>query len=260
MASILEAKGLVKSFGGVRALDGVDLTVDDGEILGVMGPNGSGKTTLFNAITGAIRPDEGRVTLAGHDITRRSTFRIARLGIARTFQNLRIFTNMTTTENVLCGAHMREDTSVLGSLLRLPGRTAIEGEERRRAVDLLKEVGLGERIDVYASDLSYGQTKRLELARALNTEPRLLLLDEPTAGLNDAQAAVLLGLVRAVCRRRKLTLVVIEHNVPALVWLARRIVVMDAGKVLVDDTPEAAVSDPRVIEAYLGHDSMRSAL
>lgn len=253
--SILEVKDLRKSFGGVHALDGVSLKVEEGEILGIMGPNGSGKTTLFNAVTGALRADSGTVRFDGADITRAPSFRIARMGVARTFQNLRIFTNMTTTENILCGAHMRENTSVLGSILRTGKRTASEAAKRARAIDLLKEVGLTDRIDAYASDLSYGQTKRLELARALNTEPRILFLDEPTAGLNDAQAAVLLGLVRKVCQRRNLTLVVIEHNVPALVWLVRRIAVMDAGSVIVDGPPEVAVSDPKVVEAYLGHSS-----
>lgn len=253
--SILEVRNLKKSFGGVHALDGVSFKVDEGEIVGIMGPNGSGKTTLFNAITGALRADSGSVHFDGRDISREPPFRIARMGVARTFQNLRIFTNMTTTENVLCGAHMRENTSVLGSIIRTGKRVAGEAAERARAVDLLKEVGLTDRIDAYGSDLSYGQTKRLELARALNTEPRILFLDEPTAGLNDAQAAVLLGLVRKVCQRRNLTLVVIEHNVPALVWLVQRIAVMDAGSVIVDGPPEMAVSDPRVIEAYLGHSS-----
>ncbi len=253
---ILEASGLTRRFGGVTALDGVSLGVRAGEILGIMGPNGSGKTTLFNILTGLLAPSAGDVLIDGVSARGKPTHRIARMGIARTFQNLRLFPGMTTTENVLCGAHQRESVSVLRNLLPSPGRARRAAAERERAEDLLREVGLGDRIGVYASSLSYGQTKRLELARALNTDPRVLLLDEPTAGMNDAQAAVLLGLVRRLHRSRGLTLVVIEHNVPALVWLADRIAVLDSGRVLVDASPEQAASDPRVIEAYLGRDAV----
>ena len=253
---ILQARGISRRFGGVTALDGVDLGVQPGEILGIMGPNGSGKTTLFNILTGLLPPSDGEVLIDGRSARGLPPHRIARMGIARTFQNLRLFPGMTTTENVLCGAHQRESVSVIRNLLPMPGRAAIAAAERARAEDLLREVGLGDRIGVYASALSYGQTKRLELARALNTNPRVLLLDEPTAGMNDAQAAILLGLVRRLHRTHGLTLVVIEHNVPALVWLADRIVVLESGRVLVDAAPEAAASDPRVIEAYLGRDAV----
>ncbi len=256
---ILEARDVSKRFGGVTALDGVSLGVRQGEILGIMGPNGSGKTTLFNILTGLLPASGGDVLVEGRPVRGLPPHRIARLGIARTFQNLRLFPGMTTTENVLCGAHQREDISILRSLLPSRARAEAAAREVARAEDLLREVGLGDRIGVYASALSYGQTKRLELARALNTEPRVLLLDEPTAGMNDAQAAVLLGLVRRLHRSRGLTLVVIEHNVPALVWLADRIVVLDSGRVLVDAAPEAAASDPRVIEAYLGRDAVIAA-
>ena len=252
---ILEARDISKSFGGVTALDHVTIGVRPGEILGIMGPNGSGKTTLFNILTGLLPPSAGEVLIDGRSARGLPTHRIARLGIARTFQNLRLFPGMTTTENVLCGAHQRESVSILRNLLPTRGRAAAAAAERARAEALLREVGLGDRIGAYAAALSYGQTKRLELARALNTNPRILLLDEPTAGMNDAQAAVLLGLVRRLHRSRGLTLVVIEHNVPALVWLADRIVVLDSGRVLVDAAPEAAASDPRVIEAYLGRDA-----
>lgn len=252
---ILEARGIGKRFGGVAALDGVSLGVREGEILGIMGPNGSGKTTLFNILTGLLPASDGDVLVDGRPVRGLPPHRIARMGIARTFQNLRLFPGMTTTENVLCGAHQRDDISVLRALLPSRRRAAHEAAERTRAEDLLREVGLGDRIGAYASALSYGQTKRLELARALNTQPRVLLLDEPTAGMNDAQAAILLGLVRRLHRSRGLTLVVIEHNVPALVWLADRIVVLDSGRVLVDAAPEDAASDPRVIEAYLGRDA-----
>ncbi len=253
---ILEARAVTQRFGGVTALNRVSLGVREGEILGIMGPNGSGKTTLFNILTGLLPPTDGEVLIDGREVRGLPPHRIARLGIARTFQNLRLFPGMTTTENVLCGAHQREDISILRALLPSRRRARQAAVELARAEALLREVGLADRIGVYASGLSYGQTKRLELARALNTEPRVLLLDEPTAGMNDAQAAQLLGLVRRLHRSRKLTLVVIEHNVPALVWLADRIVVLDGGRKLVDAAPEAAASDPRVIEAYLGRDAV----
>jgi len=253
---ILAARDITKRFGGVAALDRVSLGVRAGEVLGIMGPNGSGKTTLFNILTGIEPPSAGDILLDGRVVTGTRPHRIARQGIARTFQNLRLFPGMTTTENVLCGAHQREDASLVRSLLPSAERAASEARERAAAEALLREVGLGDRIGVYAAALSYGQTKRLELARALNTRPRVLLLDEPTAGMNDAQAAELLALVRRLHRAHGLTLVVIEHNVPALVWLADRIVVLESGRVLVDAAPEQAASDPRVIEAYLGRDAV----
>ncbi len=254
--ALFQATDITRRFAGVVAVDGVSLQVDEGEILGLMGPNGSGKTTFINCVSGVDQANSGRVMFDGSDITKMKPFRVAERGIGRTFQNLRLFENMTTTENVMCGGHLRQNTGLIGALLPSRSRQQRNAEERERAVALLREVGLEDRIDQYATDLSYGQTKRLELARALNIEPRLLLLDEPTAGMNDRQAAEILGLVRRIQRDRGIAMIVIEHNVPALVWLADRIAVLEAGQVLVEDEPEIVARHPDVIRAYLGEEAL----
>jgi branched-chain amino acid transport system ATP-binding protein len=252
---MLRAEGIRVSFGGVRAVDGVSLHVAPHGSLGIIGPNGSGKTTTFNVLAGEQRAEAGQVTLGGRDITGAAPHRIARLGLVRTFQNLRLFPNMTVLENVLVGGHMRQPRALWRQLLRPPATGAREREERARAAALVEEVGLADRLGAYASDLSYGQTKRLELARALNAEPRVLLLDEPTAGMNDRQAREILDLVRAVQARRGLALVVIEHNVPELARFVERMIALDAGRVIAEGRPEEVVRDPRVVAAYLGQDA-----
>jgi branched-chain amino acid transport system ATP-binding protein len=249
---MLRADGLGVSFGGVRAVDGISLAVGAGERLGIIGPNGSGKTTSFNALTGEQRLDAGRVTLNGRDITGIAPHRVARLGLVRTFQNLRLFPNMTVLENVLVGGHLRQPRALWRQLLRPPGVAGREAEERDRAAALVEEVGLADRLGAYASDLSYGQTKRLELARALNADPRVLLLDEPTAGMNDRQARDVLGLVRAAQERRGLALVVIEHNVPELARFVDRMLALDAGRVIAEGSPQEVTRHPRVLASYLG--------
>jgi branched-chain amino acid transport system ATP-binding protein len=233
-------------------VDDVSLSVAPRERLGIIGPNGSGKTTSFNALTGEQRLDSGRVTLAGRDVTGLAPHRIARLGLVRTFQNLRLFANMTLLENVLVGGHLRQPRALWRQLLRPPGIARHEAAERDRAAALIEEVGLADRIGAYASDLSYGQTKRLELARALNADPQVLLLDEPTAGMNDRQARDVLALVRSVQERRGLALVVIEHNVPELARFVDRMMALDAGRVIAEGTPEDVVRHPRVLASYLG--------
>ncbi|MEM8551504.1 MAG: ABC transporter ATP-binding protein [Pseudomonadota bacterium] len=249
---ILACENIEKSFGGVRALRTVSVTFREGEILGIIGPNGSGKTTLFNIISGHEAPDGGTVSLNGHDVTGKPPHKMAALGLARTFQNLRLFEGMSALENVLGGGHLRAPRGLLEQMLRLPSTAARDRAAREEAQTLLNAVGLGEHARNFATDLSYGQTKRLELARALNTQPRILLLDEPTAGMNDRQAREILELVKDIKERFALTLVVIEHNVPALVWLAERMVALDAGEVVCEGTPEEVVQDPHVIAAYLG--------
>lgn len=250
--TLLSCEGITKSFLGVRALSGVSIAVAEGETLGIIGPNGSGKTTFFNILSGLERADAGRISLGGRDITRTAPHRISAQGIARTFQNLRLFAGMTALENVLCGGHKEAPTGFFGQLAqgRSVRRAEVEADERARAC--LAEVGLAGYERAFIGQMSYGQTKRLELARALNASPRVLLLDEPTAGMNDVQAAEILDVVARLRARHALTLVVIEHNVPVLARFADRIVVLDAGQKLVEGAPDMVVRDRRVIEAYLG--------
>ncbi|MDQ0390497.1 ABC transporter ATP-binding protein [Labrys monachus] len=249
---ILSGTGISKSFMGVKALCDVSLMVEEGEILGIIGPNGSGKTTLFNILSGLERCDAGEVTLAGKRVSGLPSHRIAGMGLGRTFQNLRPFSGLSVLENVMAGGHLRAPTGILGQILGLPSIHAAERQARLDALQLLAEVGLGAYARSRSTELSYGQTKRLELARALNTRPRVLLLDEPTAGMNDVQAAEILDLVGAIKRKLNLTLVVIEHNVPVLMRFADRLMVLDAGCKLTEGEPRRVVADPRVIEAYLG--------
>jgi ABC-type branched-subunit amino acid transport system ATPase component len=228
---ILACHGVHKAFTGVQALVDVSIGVAEGEVLGIIGPNGSGKTTLFNILAGQERADRGRVVLAGRAIGGRRPHRIAALGLARTFQNLRLFPGMTVLENVMAGGH------------------------RDEAAALLAEVGLAGHEAALPGEISYGQGKRLELARALNIRPRVLLLDEPTAGMNDAQAADILALILRLKQRWGLTLAIIEHNVPVLGRVADRIAVLDAGRLLTVGTPAEVVRDKQVIAAYLGADA-----
>ena len=250
--SLLTCTNICKSFEGVQALDGVSLSVKPGETLGIIGPNGSGKTTLFNVISGQESSDAGKVTLGGKEITRRQPHRIVDFGLVRTFQNLRLFSGMSALENVICGGHRWGEKGLWGQLVQNSRTRRSEEELERRARASLEEVGLAGYEEARPTELSYGQTKRLELARALNSEPVILLLDEPTAGMNDAQAQEILNLVASLRDRHELTLVIIEHNVPVLSRFAERIVVLDAGKKLIEGTPSEVVRDSRVIEAYLG--------
>ena len=219
--TVLSCRGVSKSFMGVAALRDVSLGVDEGEILGIIGPNGSGKTTLFNILSGIERPDSGAVELGGEMVTDKPAHAIAGRGLARTFQNLRLFGGLTALENVMAGGHQRAPTGLLGQVFGLPAVRRAEDEARRDALDLLRDVGLGAHASNYPKALSYGQTKRLELARALKA-------------------------------RWKLTLVVIEHNVPVLSRFVDRLHVLDAGRSVTEGPPGTVVKDQRVIEAYLG--------
>lgn len=250
--SFLTCENVSRSFFGVKALDDVSLSVEEGETLGIIGPNGSGKTTLFNIVSGIDRKHEGRVTLGGTDITTARPHRIVGHGMVRTFQNLRLFKGMTALENVIAGGHGRSHKGLMGQVLGTATVRRSEAELEESARACLAEVGLAGYEAASPAAMSYGQTKRLELARALNAQPRILLLDEPTAGMNDVQAGEILGLLARVRDRHDLTLIVIEHNVPVLSRFAGRIVVLDAGRKLTEGRPEEVTADPRVIEAYLG--------
>lgn len=250
---LLAAHGICKRFGGVRALNDVSLTINTGEIYGLIGPNGAGKTSFFNVLSGFYPADSGHFEFAGQRLAS-APHRIAAAGIARTFQNIRLFANMTTLENVMVGQHLRTRSgvfSVFGAILRTRAMRAEEAAVRRRASELLRYVGIGECAGQLARHLSYGDQRRLEIARALAAEPRLLALDEPAAGMNASETAALRRLVQGL-RDDGLTILLIEHDVKLVMGLCDRIAVLDHGEKIAEDTPSAVQRNAKVIEAYLG--------
>ncbi len=249
--TLLEVCGVSKQFGGLSALDAVTLAIRRGEIYGLIGPNGAGKTTLFNIITGLYTPSMGRVTLDGSTLTGMKPHQVVQAGLARTFQNIRLFANMTALENIMVGRHPHSHAGVVGAILRTRATCAEEAAIREQAYALLADVGITAQAGKLAKQLCYGDQRRLEIARALATEPKLLALDEPAAGMNAAERHAL-GELLLRLRGSGLTLLLIEHDVGMVMGLCDRVAVLDSGKKIAEDSPQIVRLDPTVIAAYLG--------
>ncbi len=254
---LLDIVGIARTFGGIRALDDVSFSIEKGSIHGLIGPNGAGKTTLINVLSGIIKPVEGRIMLDGSPIHALPPYRVAALGVARTFQNIRLFAAMSCLENVIAGQHLMAKRPLLPLLLGLPSAKREEREQRDKAMECLKRVGIGHRASILAGNLSYGERRRLEIARALASEPRLLLLDEPVAGMRRRGIEQIGGLVRSLASEG-ITILLIEHNMTFVMGLCSRITVLNFGRVITTGAPDEIGRHPQVIEAYLGADSQNA--
>lgn len=253
MASpMLEVKSLSISFGGLKAVDGFDITIEKGQLYGLIGPNGAGKTTVFNLLTGVYKPDTGSIVLDGKNITGKKTIEINQCGIARTFQNIRLFKELTVLDNVKAGLHNHHPYSALTSIFRLPKYYKVEKEMNEKAMELLKVFDLEQEAGYKASNLPYGKQRKLEIARALATEPKLLLLDEPAAGMNPNETAELMETIRFVQEKFDMTILLIEHDMKLVSGICEKLTVLNFGQVLASGDTSAVLNDPQVITAYLG--------
>ncbi|MCR4851480.1 MAG: ABC transporter ATP-binding protein [Lachnospiraceae bacterium] len=254
MSTVLEVNNLTISFGGLRAVDDFNVKIKEGELYGLIGPNGAGKTTVFNLLTGVYKPDEGKIFLEGENITGKSTVEINKAGIARTFQNIRLFKNLSVLDNVKAGLHNSFTYSTITGILRLPKYFNIEKEMTEKAMDLLKVFDLDNEASYLASNLPYGKQRKLEIARALATDPKLLLLDEPAAGMNPNETQELMDTITILKNDFKKTILLIEHDMKLVSGICEELTVLNFGSVLCQGRTSDVLNDPEVIKAYLGDD------
>ena len=252
MSDMLNVKGLSISFGGLKAVNNFAINIEKGQLYGLIGPNGAGKTTIFNLLTGVYKPDTGTILLDGQNLTGKSTTDINKAGIARTFQNIRLFKDLSVLDNVKAGLHNHHTYSTLEGILRLPRYYKVEKEMDEQAMELLKVFNLEDVAHVAASNLPYGQQRRLEIARAMATEPKLLLLDEPAAGMNPNETGELMDMIRFVREKFHMTILLIEHDMKLVSGICEELTVLNFGEVLAQGKTTDVLNDPQVIKAYLG--------
>jgi len=252
MAALLEVKNLGISFGGLRAVDELNMTIEKGALVGLIGPNGAGKTTAFNLLTGVYMPNDGAILLEGKNLVGKKPAEICQAGIARTFQNIRLFTKMTVLDNVKVALHNKVKYPLVSSLLHLPDYFKKEKQMKEQALEILKIFELDSYADTLASNLPYGKQRKLEIARALATEPKLLLLDEPAAGMNPNETQELMDTIELIRKKFNITILLIEHDMKLVAGICEYIYVLNFGRELAHGTPDAVLNDPQVITAYLG--------